>query len=246
MKPTRILFFYFACIFLLFSCSTRDKQAVDIVEKSIEAHGGMKAWEEVQSIAMVRDIWMFDEAGNTESYVRQENEFRLQPFFEAKMNWERDSIPHRVHFDGVTTRYVMGENEILNEGFLQSKKRDLDAAFYVLSKPFDLLEKGKHLEYQGREELAGGIPVETVKVIDGDPTDSRTDIWWYYFDPKTFEIVAYKVKTSDHYSLVYNQGWDKSTGLLLPARRESFRVDMEGNHLYKRAIYGYGKYEVVR
>ncbi|MDX5477882.1 MAG: hypothetical protein LPJ98_05450, partial [Cyclobacteriaceae bacterium] len=71
----------------LFSCSTRDKQAVSIIEKSIEAHGGMKAWEEVQSIKMVRDIWMFDESGDTESNVRQENEFRIKPFFEAKMSW---------------------------------------------------------------------------------------------------------------------------------------------------------------
>ncbi|MFC0263663.1 hypothetical protein [Fontibacter flavus] len=228
----------------LFSCSTRDKQAVSIIEKSIEAHGGMKAWEEVQSIKMVRDIWMFDESGDTESNVRQENEFRIKPFFEAKMSWEKDSIQHRVVFDGLKTQYWMGANEIQNEGFLAAKKKDIDAAFYVLTKPFDLLGEDKHLTYEGITELPGGVMMETVRVIDGDPKDPNVDIWWYYFEPRTFEIFAYKVKTSDHFSLVYNQGWDKSLGILLPARRESFRVDSLGNHVYRRALYGYGMYQI--
>lgn len=246
MRDLSALIPYFIFALLFFSCSTRDKQAVSIIEKSIQAHGGRKAWEEIQSISLVRDIWMFDENGDTESYVRQENEFRLKPFFEGKMNWVKDSVQHRYHFDGVSNRYWMGENEIQNEGFLQSKKRDMDAAFYVLTKPFDLLDKGKHLEYIGRVELPGGVPAEIVKVIDGDPADPSVDIWWYYFDPKSFEILAYKVKTSDHFSLVYNQGWDKTFGLLFPARRESYRVDEQGMHLYQRAIYGYGMYQVKR
>lgn len=230
----------------LFSCSTRDKQAVSIIEKSIEAHGGLEAWGKVQSISMVRDIWMFDESGATESNVRQENEFRIKPYFEAKMSWEKDSIQHRVVFDGLKTQYWMGSNEIQNEGFLAAKKKNIDAAFYVLTKPFDLLDESKHLTYEGMTELPGGVKMETVRVIDGDPKDPNIDVWWYYFDPKTFEIFAYKVKTSDHYSLVYNQGWDKTSGILLPARRESFRVDSLGNHLYRRALYGYGMYEIGR
>jgi hypothetical protein len=235
---------FFFLFFLLNSCDTRDRQAVAIIEKSIEAHGGQKAWNQVQSISMVRDLWLFDENGAVESNARQENEFRLKPYFEAKMSWEKDSLQHRVIFDGIKTQYWMGTNEIQNEGFLQSKKRDIDAAFYVLTKPFDLLDEGKNLTYEGKTELPGGIEVETVKVVDGNPEDPNTDIWWYFFDPKSFEILAYKVKTTDHYSLVYNQGWDSSTGILLPAKRESFRVDALGNHLYRRALYAYGLYRI--
>jgi hypothetical protein len=241
----RYSFFIFAVLFsFLISCSNRDKHAVSIIEKSIEAHGGKEAWEKAQTISMVRDLWLFDEDGNVESHARQENEFRLKPYFEAKMSWEKDSIQHRVIFDGLKTQYWMGGNEIQNEGFLQSKKRDIDAAFYVLTKPFDLLGESKNLTYEGRSELSGGISVETVKVVDGDPEDPNVDIWWYYFDPQSFEILAYKVKTTDHYSLVYNQGWDKSTGIVLPAKRESFRVDALGNHLYRRALYAYGMYSI--
>jgi hypothetical protein len=238
--------YFFVVIFitLLSSCSTRDKQAVSIIEKSIEAHGGWQAWEQVQSISMVREIWLFDESGEPESYVTQENTFRLKPYFEAKMSWEKDGIAHKVTFDGQKTQYWMGSNDIQNKGFLAAKKKDIDAAFYVLSKPFDLLDAGKVLSYEGKTELTGGLMMETVKVIDGDPNDPSVDEWWYYFDPSSFELYAYKVKTSDHYSLVYNQGWDRTFGVLMPAQRESFRVDSLGNHLYRRAIYGYGMYDV--
>lgn len=246
MKKNSWFWFSSIIIFHLVSCSKQDRKAVAIIEKSIEHHGGMENWEEIQSIAMVRDVWMFEENGNPESYVRQENEFRLKPYFEAKMSWEKDSIKHRVIFDGLKTQYWMGDNEIQNEGFLQAKKRDIDAAFYVLTKPFDLLDKEKYLSYEGKTELSGGVVVEAVKVIDGDPKDPGTDIWWYYFDPNTFEMVAYQVKTADHFSLVYNIGWDKSSGVFLPARRESYRIDSLGNHLYKRASYGYGLYKVGR
>jgi hypothetical protein len=137
----------------------------------------------------------------------------------------------------------MGENEIQNEGFLSSKKKDIDAAYYVMTKPFDLLDVGKNLTYLGLSQLPDGREVETVQVIDGDPNDSQTDIWWYYFDPKTSLIVAYKAKASDHFSLVYNLEWDNSTGILFPSKRESYRVDSFGNHLYLHAEYAYRNYK---
>jgi hypothetical protein len=217
--------------------------AVRLIGKSIEAHGGQNSWESLQSFSMQKESRLFMENGEIESFSQQEIEFRLSPFFETKMTWEKDSILHRLIFDGIKTRYWMGENEIQNEGFLSSKKKDIDAAYYVMTKPFDLLDLGKNLTYIGLTKLPDGSEVETVKVIDGDPNDSQTDIWWYYFDPETFRLIAYKAKTSDHFSLVYNLEWDNSTGILFPAKRESYRVDSLGNHLYLRASYSYRNYK---
>jgi hypothetical protein len=112
----------------------------------------------------------------------------------------------------------------------------------VLTKPFDLLGQGKNLEYQGITKLADGREVETVRVIDGDPNDPSVDIWWYFFDRESFRIIGYRVKTSDHFSMVYNQEWDNSTGILFPKKRESYRVDSLGNHLYLRAKYDFRNY----
>lgn len=229
---------------ILMSCSSgRDKEAVALIKKSIEAHGGQITWDQLQVFSMEKESWLYFEDGQIESHSLQQNEFRLKPYFEAKMSWEKDSITHKVIFDGLRTQYFMGENEIKNEGFLLSKKREIDAAYYVMTKPFDLLDDSKHLSYMGLTQLPNGAKVETVQVIDGDPADPQTDIWWYYFDTSTFRIVAYKAKTSDHFSLVYNLEWDNSTGILFPAKRESFRVDSLGNHLYLRAAYSYRNYK---
>lgn len=241
------IIFKLSIIFLIYNClscsESRDKMAVSLIKKSIEAHGGQNSWESLQSFSMKKESRLFKENGETESFSIQDNEFRLKPFFEAKMTWEKDSIHHRLIFDGITTRYWMGENEIKNEGFLESKKKDIDAAYYVMTKPFDLLGSEKNLTYLGLTHLPDGKAVETVQVIDGDPHDATTDIWWYFLDPETFRLVAYKVKTSDHYSLVYNLDWDNSTGILFPTKRESYRVDSLGNHLYLRAAYSYGDYK---
>ncbi|WP_373522059.1 hypothetical protein [Aquiflexum sp.] len=232
-------------VFLFFSlsCSTgRDKEAVSLIEKSIEAHGGQLAWDRLQVFSMEKESWLYYEDGQIETQSLQQNEFRLKPYFEARMSWEKDSIIHKVIFDGIRTQYLMGENEILNEGFLRSKKKDIDAAYYVITKPFDLLDEGKNLKYMGLTKLPDGREVETVQVIDGDPDNPQTDIWWYYFDPESYRIVAYKAKTSDHFSLVYNVEWDDATGILFPSKRESYRVDSLGNLLYLRAEYTYRNY----
>lgn len=243
MKNNILLVIIHLPIFLLSCSSGRDKEAVSLIEKSIEAHGGQLAWDRLQVFSMEKESWLYFEDGQIESHSLQQNEFRLRPYFEAKMSWEKDSITHKVIFDGIRTQYLMGENEILNEGFLRSKKKDIDAAYYVMTKPFDLLDEGKNLTYIGLSKLSDGRSVETVKVVDGDPDNPQTDIWWYFFDPETFRLISYKTKTSDHFSLVYNVEWDNSTGILFPAKRESYRVDSLGNHLYLRAEYAYRNYK---
>lgn len=231
-------------LLFVLSCSPgRDKEAISLIEKSIEAHGDQKAWDRLQGFSMEKESRLYFQDGQIESHSLQQNEFRLKPYFEARMSWEKDSITHKVIFDGIRTQYLMGENEIQNEGFLRSKKKDIDAAYYVMTKPFDLFDFGKNLTYLGLSKLPDGRDVETVQVIDGDPDDPNTDIWWYYFDRETFRIVAYKAKTSDHFSMVYNLEWDDATGILFPAKRESYRVDSLGNHLYLRAEYAYRNYK---
>ncbi|MCH6236801.1 hypothetical protein [Cognataquiflexum rubidum] len=221
-----------------------ERKALAIIKKSILAHGSVDLWNSIESFTLQKETWLYLENGEVENHIIQEIEFRQKPFFEAKMSWVKDSIIHRIVFDGTRTKYLMGENEIKNEGFLANKKKDIDAAYYVLTKPFNLLEQGKNLEYQGITKLADGRVVETVQVIDGDPENPTVDIWWYFFDTQSFQIVGYRVKTSDHFSMVYNQEWDNSTGILFPKIRESYRVDSLGNHLYLRAKYQFKNFSI--
>jgi hypothetical protein len=232
-------------LYCLFSCqSDEQKQGISIIKKSIEAHGGQQKWKDLQFLSLEKKTELYDENGILESQLQQKQEFRLKPYFEARMKWRKDSLDHTLTFDGLKTEYWMGENRIQNEGFLQTKKKELDAAFYVLNKPFTLLDEKLDVRYHGLVKLPNGQNVESVQVIDGNPEDPGVDVWWYYFHPSTKILLAYKVKTSDHNSLVYNIEMEEDSGILFPSKRESYRVDSLGNTLFLRAKYEYSNYKL--
>ncbi|MGY6522786.1 MAG: hypothetical protein ACXIUD_13715 [Mongoliitalea sp.] len=228
---------------IISACSPSENEAISLLEKAAQAHGSQVKWDELRGFEFVKKTTLYTEEGAQESILVQHLQFKLQPYFEANLNWEKDSIEHRLSFDGLKTRYYMGSNEILNEGFLASKKRDIDAAFYVMDKPFALLKGDKNLRYEGLVTLPDGREMDCIHVIDGDSSDPKIDQWWYYFHPQSHQLVAYKVKTADHYSLVYNLEMDRSLGIAFPMKRESFRVDSLGNILYLRASYEFTNYQ---
>ncbi|MCL6260442.1 hypothetical protein M3O96_15170 [Aquiflexum sp. TKW24L] len=241
---------YFPFVFLLFvysltSCKTRsENKAIEIIEKSIESHGGSKSWEDITSFSLEKETWLYDENGEIESHLIQFLEFRQKPFFETKMTWEKDSVKHKLVYDGLKTRYYMGENEILNEGFLNQQKKVLDAAYYVLTKPFDLLDGNKQLTYEGQKILPTGEEVLSINVIDEDSKDPKVDIWSYYFDPVTSVLLGYKVKTGEHISFVKNIYFKSDHKIIFPASRESYRINDAGLIQFKRADYEFRNYVV--
>lgn len=217
---------------------------MEIIEKSIAAHGGAQRWDALSGFSFEKSSSLYDETGALESQSKVDHTYRYKPFFEGVMSWEKDSIKHEFKFDGLKSSYKMGANEIQNPGFLQSRKLDFEGTHYVLVKPFDLLKSAKKLEYLGRTRLANELEVENIMVVDGDPEDAATDVWWYFFDVQSYQLVGYRVKTSGHFAQVYNKELDLQDGLLLPSKRESYRVDSAGNHLYLRAAYSFDKFEL--
>lgn len=232
-------------IILSFACTSKEeREAIQTIEQSIEHHGGKDSWSKVQLLSFDKITKLYTETGEIESQVEQHFEFRLKPYFEAKITWEKDSVSHRILFDGIRTTYFMGENEIKNEGFLVNKKKEIDAAFYVMTKPFDLLEGERSKRSEGMQVLPKGDNVLSVQVIDGLKESADLDSWTYYFQPKTHELVGYKVQTSNHISMVYNRSWTIVESLKFPEDRESFRLDEAGNHAYLRATYSYSNYVI--
>ncbi|MEP0711586.1 MAG: hypothetical protein ABJC55_06655, partial [Algoriphagus sp.] len=103
---------------LFFSCSpSPEKQAQELIEKSLKAHQLSKNWGDVATIKFKKVTSSLDESGALENESEQWVEFRLKPYFEAKLTWTKDSILHVVNFNGSKTSYQMGDNSIQNEGF---------------------------------------------------------------------------------------------------------------------------------
>jgi len=228
---------------LQFACTkSPEQQAQDVLEKSIQAHGGREAWENISQLNFRKWTRLLDENGNVESELDQFHEFRFKPFFEGKITWEKDSIQHIISWDGAKIRYQMGENEVLNEGFLAAKKKDFDAAFYTVAQPWKLMDKGGKLIYEGKRLLENGAEVEAIRVDYGPDSD----IWWYFFDPESFLMVGNEVQLKDHRSLVYDLAGEEAKGLKLHGTRESWRVNEKGERLFLRAAYKYSEYQIEK
>ncbi|MCF1751677.1 hypothetical protein [Mariniradius sediminis] len=234
------------CIALISCKPSAERKAIELISKSIDAHGGYKEWKAMESMTFLKETRLYHADSSLENELFQEIEIRFQPHLEIRMNWEKDSMRHTALFDGKRTRYWLGENEIQNEDFLKSKKRDLDAAAYVMTKPFDLLTGDKQIEYKGLVLLPDGKEYESVRVVDGPHSSSNADIWVYYFNPSDSRLTAYSVKTLDHTSLVFNDGWDVFGGLILPLRRKSYRLLESGEIEYLRAEYEFSEYHINR
>jgi len=232
----------FALSLLIFACSpSPEKQAQELIEKSIDAHQLSKKWENITSIKFKKMTRLLDENGTIESESEQWVEFRLKPYFEAKLTWTKDSILHVVNFNGSRTSYQMGENTIQNEGFLKAKRAEIDAAYFAFAQPWKLIEENANLSYQGQKTLEDGTTVESIRVDYGPDMD----VWWFYLDPISAKVVANELHAKDHKSLIETISYDESTGLLLAKERKSFRIDDEGKKLFLRAEYLYSDYQVT-
>ena len=240
MNHKSLLSFLLALLF--FSCTpSPEEQALELVERSIEAHQLTKKWEDVTRINFKKLTRLLDENEAVESESEQWIEFRLKPYFEAKLTWTKESISHIVNFNGSRTSYQMGENSIQNEGFLKAKKAEIDAAYFAFAQPWNLMDENANLKYEGLKTLEDGKTVESLRVDYG----ADSDVWWFYFDPTSSRLIANELQAKDHRSLIENLSYDDSTGLILPKERKSFRIDETGKKLFLRAEYVYSDYRVT-
>jgi hypothetical protein len=232
-----------ALFVLTISCQpSPQKEAKALLEKSIVAHGGSEPWDDLSSLKFRKWTRLLNEDGTVESELDQWHEFRFQPYFEGKITWTKDSIRHVSIWDGTKMSYFMGENEVKNEDFLASKRKDFDAAFYAVAQPWKLLDEGTKLSYEGQKTLESGQLAEVIRVDYGPDAD----IWWYYFDPVSFEMIGNEVQLKDHRSLVYNLSLEAVEGFKLHGKRESWRVNEEGQKLFLRAEYRYSDYQILK
>ena len=223
-----------------FSCTpSSEKQAQELVEKSIEAHQLSKNWEDVTNIKFKRVIRSLKESGAVESESEQWVEFRLKPYFEAKLTWTKDSILHVVNFNGSKTSYQMGENSIQNDGFLKAKKAEIDAAYFAFAQPWNLLDENTDLSYEGRKTLEDGNSVESIRIS----FMSRLDENWIYIDSVSAKVVALEQHSAGKKRLIETISYDESTGLLLAKQQKNYMI--EGKTQFLQAEYLYSDYQVT-
>ena len=243
MRKISVLF----CV-LLMSCMPTKKEkettgvsnktiAENIVEKSIEHHGGIALWNRIKKIRFTKEIVLYAKNGKVESKQIQHQEFHFTRGLAGSIYWEKGNDVYAIQYENNTIYKTVNDIAIKDSIALESAKRMFFSAHYVFFQPFKLQDTGTLLKYIGTEVLDGkehqAIEVRYV----GD--DEKSDIWTYFFDAKTHQLNATKVVHDKKISLIKNSTFDQRTGLLFNSTRKSFFTDAIGNIRYLRASYLY-------
>ncbi|PKP40632.1 MAG: hypothetical protein CVT96_08125 [Bacteroidetes bacterium HGW-Bacteroidetes-13] len=233
MKPT----YLYLILFLLGCQNDTKKNTIDLINASIEAHGGMDNWNALKNISYVKRTVMYLPDGSIESEVTQKIKYVFKPKFSGKMRWEKDGVNYQIVFDGNASQLFLNGIEIQDSVLVANYFSEFMASYYVFAQPFKLLEDKANRTYEGETRLENGMPVDVVKVTYPKQNNERSDEWWYYFDTKTHRLAANMVHHKKGYSYIENTKYQSANSLLFNAERKSYNVDSLRNVQYLRANY---------
>lgn len=220
-----------------------DSKATEIVQRSINKHGGWMNWVNANSISYKKTIILFDSSGKEESRISQYHRYQLKPDLQGTIDWvsNNDSI-RVVYSEGVAKKYINNVEDMQPES-RESALSTMLSSFYVLFQPFKLMDNGTQLIYKGEELLETGTKVYIVQPIY-EGAKEGDDRWWYYFDKETDLLVANMVNHDPTYSYIVNLKYDNTTALTFNAHRKSYFVDSLRNVRYLRAEYFYEDFQL--
>lgn len=227
-----------------FKNETPISQGKEIVLASIGRHGGNETWNNLKEISYKKTFLLFDSLGAQESSTTQYHRYQLMPDLQGSIEWISNGDSISIKFKRrEATCYVNGE-ALLDSASRISSDNTAKAALFVLFQPFKLLESGVELSYLGIDTLSNGRVVDVIQPTFGKLKEGD-DIWWFYFDVETKELVANMVKHLDHHSYIENLKFDTSLPLTFHAHRKSYFTDNLRNVNYLRAEYFYEDFEFV-
>jgi hypothetical protein len=234
IKSTLLIFLFGFCGLVL-SCSKKI-DALFLIEKSIAAHGGLDAWNNVAKIDYLKTTVYYYPNGEIEQKSTKKITHSFNPK-STQIEWEEFGIPYQSITNKNRIQLFQGKVEVLDSLKLEQARQEADAALYVFWQPYKLLDLGAKHEYQGKIKLLDSLPLHALKVTypKGNPNES----WHYFFDPKTFQLKATQVDQGGRVSLIINQAVEIKTGLSLNKIRNSYFLDSLGKINYLRASYDY-------
>lgn len=228
-------------ILVLTNCNKQQLSAETIVTNSIEKHGGGKAWNSLKRLSFDKNVTLFLKDGTIESSLKKHQEFTFYPNLKGKITWCANDKKNSILYKNAAVLKFINDSLITNPKELQNAKNSFNAALYVISQPFNFLNENTILTFLGVVHLENRKVYEVKVAYSSDTKES--DKWFYYFDVKTFKMVANKVILKDHTSLVENITFDTSTDFIFNQSRKSYRLNDTGDKTYLRATYFYDNFK---
>lgn len=235
--------FFIAIASPFFSCQVEQLTAKQIIEKAVEAHGGLASWNNIEQLSFDKETTLFNEDGSIEIKTDQFQLFRTKPKLFGKIEWENNGEDIVIVYDNEQVSKTINDSIITSEEELIKAKNSFFAAQYVIVQPFALLDDNVELKLNGVENIEGKNVYSILVKYENDTEDSNK--WTYYIDTNTFEVLFNKVELSDHTSWVENLTFDTETGFKFYSHRKSYRLNDKGEKTYLRAEYFYSNFSVI-
>ena len=239
---TKVLFFT-VFTFLLISCNENQKKLSpsEIIEKSIQKHGGLKKWKEVKQLDFDKKTTLFKKDGQIEKVIEQHQFFNFKPSLKGKIISKEGN---GTLFDGNNFFKVIKDSVggFKDLSILEKAKNQFYAAEYVVCQPFKLDDKNIILTDKGIQEV-NKVKAYAIGVTYKSDTE-LSDKWVYYFDVDTFQLIATKVIHLDRDSMIENLSFDTSTDFIFNKERQSFITDKKTKEKYLRAKYLYTNFKI--
>jgi len=242
IKKTEVeCFGFFISILILFSCQKESHTTVDIIDKTVEAYGGLDKWNDMKQLSFDKEVTLYGEDGSLERATDQFQLFQFHKPF-GKIEWEEDSISHMIINEDGKIIKVENDTIISAPNATKNAGRAFFASEFVIKQPFDLLSDKATLTREN-DTIFNGKDFYIISVAYKDEAPDA-DRWHYVIDKQTFLIVANKVVLKDHTSWVENLTYDTTTDIKFNAHRKSYRLNNVGEKTYLRAEYFYTNYSV--
>ena len=225
-----------ACIFLFNHSCAQKLNASVLLEKSLVAHGGKKAWSIVSEISYLKNIELYDSIGKLEKEINQKIKHTWNPS-STKIEWGNVDNDYVAILREEKIELFKNNQMVLDSQEVAKAYDNTKGALYVFWQPYKLIDSNARLDYIGLVTLLDSISVHSLKV--SYPLDPTADVWHYYFNEENFMLEATQVNHDERISLIINESFEDKTGLFLNKTRKSYFIDSLGKIKYLRAAYKY-------
>jgi len=204
MKTYYILLF----TLIVFACQNSSDQLTgpELIQKSIEFHDPNKIWPSLKATFSFTDSLPAPRESRAYS-VSFENNL-------SKMVYRNQDLNYIVWNDSVQ----VFEGEIDHEGAIRMR----NYYTYLWGLPMKLNDLGTQIDQKVRKEELNGKSYLVARV------PYENDIWYFYINPESYQIEAYKFyrdETNQTGEIIYLDGLVLYQGLRIPADRSWFRTE---------------------
>lgn len=209
MKQTFKIFLPLVVAFGFSSCQSDSDKALtgpELIEKSIEFHDPKGNWGSFEGTFVFQDS--LPPGRDSRFYkVTLDNS-------KSKMKYWIEGLEYEVIQDSVSVL----EGEVEDARALRMR----NYYTYLWGLPMKLQDQGTQIDSEVDEEEIKGKTYKVVRV------PYEEDIWYFYLDPETYQMEAYKFYKDEPNQvgeIIYLEGLTEAKGMKIPSNRTWYRTE---------------------